>query len=320
MQTQQGQDREGGSRRGPAWLWGWGLALSLLVGSAAVWQGVGQAAGSGPVPVVAAENEYGNVVSQIGGRYVAVTSIMSNPNTDPHTFEASTRDAALVAGAALVVQNGIGYDAFMNDLEAASPNPHRAVVVAAQVLGLGPRTPNPHLFYKPGTMAAVAAVVARDLERLRPRERGYFATRLRRFDASLAGWAKDIAHLRATYKGAPVAVTEPVADYMLQAAGLRILTPWAFQAAIMNSTDPTPQDVAMETNLLVHRRVRVFVYNQQAVDSTTEHLLAVARAHHVPVVGVYETMPPGHTYQSWMEDEVNAVFRALKFHRSTATL
>jgi zinc/manganese transport system substrate-binding protein len=126
--------------------------------------------------------------------------------------------------------------------------------------------------------------------------------------------------VRSAYHGAPVAVTEPVADYMLQAAGLQVKTPWDFQAAIMNGTDPSPQDVQIEENLLKNHKVRLFVYNQQAVDTTTNALLAMARQHHIPVVGVYEVMPLHYSYQRWMTAEVNAVYRALKYGKSTVTL
>ena len=275
---------------------------------------------AGKVHALGAENEYANVISQIGGRYVSVSSILQNPNTDPHTYEANTADAALVAGASLIVQNGLGYDTFMNNLEAASPNPRRLVIVAAKVLRSPSGTRNPHLWYKPATMSRVAGVVARDLSHLEPQHAAYFARNLKRFDRSLAGWATDVTRLRRAYHGTAVAVTEPVADYLLLAAGLNIRTPWAFQAAIMNGTDPSPQDVATETRLLSKRLVKVFVYNQQAVDTITQRLLRVAKRSSIPVVGVYETMPPRHTYQSWMEQETNALYQAIRHHRSEVTM
>jgi zinc/manganese transport system substrate-binding protein len=274
----------------------------------------------GRIPAVGAENEYANVIAQVGGRYVAVTSILSNPNLDPHVYEANTVNAARIAGARLIVQNGLGYDTFMNTLENAAPVRGRIVLTVSRVLGYPPDTPNPHLWYRPGTMARVAEAVARALERLAPDHRQYFVRRLGRFEASLGAWSRALERLRRHYAGMPVAVTEPVADYLLQAAGLTIKTPWAFQAAVMNGTDPSPEDVAIETSLLVHRRVRVLVYNRQAVDPITENLLGVARAHHVPVIGVYETLPRGYSYQQWMVAETNALYRALSQGRSEVTL
>lgn len=300
-------------------------ALALLLGAPGVYALAASHRAAhrpvgGPVLAVGAENEYANVISQIGGPYVRVHAIMSNPNTDPHTFEASTVDARLVASATLVVQNGVGYDSFMNRLESASPNPHRIVITAAKVMGVPATAPNPHLFYEPGEMERVAARIAAALGRLEPAHKAYFAARVRAFGRSLLPWTHAIALMKRAFRGAPVAVTEPVADFMLQSAGLRIRTPWAFQAAIMNSTDPSPQDVGIEETLLLHHEVRVFVYNQQAVDSTTTMLLDLARRQHVPVVGVYETMPPGHNYQSWMLDETMAVYRALRSHQSSLTM
>jgi zinc/manganese transport system substrate-binding protein len=291
------------------------LGLSALLGAASP-----TLAAARVVSVVAAENEYASVAQAIGGRYVRVTGIMSNPNTDPHTFEANTAVAEEVAGASLVIQNGVGYDNFMNTIEAAAPERGRIVLNVGLATGYGLRTKNPHLWYDPRTMPIVARDIAADLGRLLPSDRAYFAGRVKVFDQALVPWQKAIARLRAAYRGSAVAVTEPVADDMLEAAGLSIRTPWAFQAAVMNGTDISPEDVAIEEGLLTHRTVKVFVYNQQAVDATTQSLLAVAKAHHIPVVGVYETMPPDYSYPTWMTAETNAVYKALKDHVSTERL
>jgi zinc/manganese transport system substrate-binding protein len=270
---------------------------------------------------VGAENEYANVISQVGGRYVQVRAVMSNPNTDPHEFEASASVVAEVRDARLVVQNGMGYDSFMDKIEAASPSRRRLVVIAQDVLHLSAHAFNPHLWYAPRTMPAVARAVASDLGRLEPSHAGYFRTNLERFDHSLTPWLKAIAHFRASYGGTPVAVTEPVADYMLQAAGADIKTPRALQSAIMNGTDPSPQDISMEEALIAKRRVKAFLYNRQVTDSFTATLLSLAEKAHVPVVAVYETMPvPGYNYQSWMLAEVRALTKAVATGKSTLAL
>ncbi len=266
--------------------------------------------------VVGAENEYASVLSQLGGRYVRAVGIMSNPNTDPHTFEASTVDASQVAGAAIIVQNGLGYDGFMQSLEAASPNPRRIVLTVADIVGAKSTTANPHLWYRPGTMRAVAGRIAQALIRLDPAHKTYFLQRLTAFDRSLKPWQQALRQLKAAANGTRVAVVEPVADYLLQAAGLDIATPWTFQAAIMNGEDPSPQDVATVEGLLRQRRVAVLVYNFQAVEPTTEALLSLAKQHGVPVVGVYETMPRGFDYQSWMLAETRALRQAIVQHKS----
>src|SRR5580693_6386236 len=127
------------------------------------------------INAVGAENEYANVLSQIGGKYVRVSSILNNPNTDPHTFEASASVAEEVARAQLIVQNGVGYDSFMNNIENASPNSARKIITAQNVLDRPTDTPNPHLWYKPTTMPAVAKVMAKDLDKLDPSHSAYFA-------------------------------------------------------------------------------------------------------------------------------------------------
>jgi len=275
----------------------------------------------GQVVAVGAENEYANVIGQIGGKYVRVTAIESNPNTDPHTFEASPSVAQAVSAAQLVVQNGIGYDTYMNKIEAAAPSSTRKVIVAQNLLGLPDSTPNPHLWYSPRTMPAVAKAVAQDLSAMQPAHAGYFAANLRKFDASLQPWYQAIAKFKAAYPGTPVAVTEPVGDYMLQAIGAKILTPFTFQADIMNGVDPSPQDVSLEDSLFSSHKVKVFVYNQQVTDSLTASFLSQARKDGIPVVGVYETMPvPGYDYQSWMLAEVQAMTKAVTSKISTQKL
>jgi zinc/manganese transport system substrate-binding protein len=279
------------------------------------------AATDGRIIAVGAENQYTSVISQIGGRYVDATSVMSNPNTDPHTFEASAQVAATISDAALIVQNGLGYDSFMTKIESASPGSGRTVITAQKVLGLPASTPNPHLWYSPGTMPAVAKSIAAALSAKEPSHRAYFASNLATFDASLGKWTAAIAAFKATHPSVPVATTEPVADYLLEAAGTRNLTPWALQAAIMNDTDPAPQDVAIQNGLFTNGRVKVFLYNQQVTDSITATYLKLARANHVPVVGVYETMPTdGYTYQSWMEAELAALDKAVTAGVSTQRL
>ncbi len=270
---------------------------------------------------IGAENQYANVIGQIGGRYVTVTSIMSNPNTDPHTFEASPKVAQAVSAAQLVIQNGVGYDTFMNKIEAASPNPDRKVLVVQNLLGLPDSTRNPHLWYKPTTMPVVATAIARDLSALQPQHATYFDAKVVTFDNSLKPWYSAIDQLESAYPNAPVATTEPVGDYLLEAAGMNNRTPWDLQADIMNGVDPSPQDVTLEQALFSQHKVKVFVYNQQVVDSLTQSFLTSAKRNGIPVVGVYETMPtPGYSYQSWMLAETRALYKALAHKVSTQRL
>jgi zinc/manganese transport system substrate-binding protein len=276
---------------------------------------------SGVIVAIGAENEYANVLSQIGGKYVSVSAILKNPNTDPHTFEASASVAEEVSKAQLIVQNGVGYDSFMNNIEAASPNSARKIITVQDVLGLPTDTPNPHLWYKPTTMPAVAKVMVKDLDKLAPSHAAYFEANLTTFDASLKPWLTAIATFKLKYPNTPVAVTEPVADYLLQAMGAKILTPFVFQADIMNGVDPAPEDITLEDNLLSKHTVKLFCYNQQVVDALTSSVRDTAISSHVPVVGVYETMPtPGYDYQTWMMAEVKAIEAAVASGTSTKKL
>ena len=277
--------------------------------------------GSGAIIAVGAENQYADVIQQVGGKYVQASAVMSNPNADPHTFEASASVGRLVNAARLVVQNGLGYDTFMDTIENAVPDSSRKVIVVQQLLGLPDSTPNPHLWYKPGTMAAVAQAIAVGLAALQPAHAGYFKANAAAFTRSLAAWTGALAAFKAKYPGTPVATTEPVADYLLQAAGAGNLTPWAFQADIMNGTDPSAQDVAAQRALFTEHKVKVFLYNQQVTDSLTESFISLARASGIPVVGVYETMPePGYHYQSWMLAEVRALQKAVADRESSEHL
>ena len=299
-------------------------ALGLAIATIALWGAsshTAHAATPGVITAIGVENEYADVISQIGGRYVQVTAIESDPNTDPHTFEASPRIAGQIAHSDLIVENGLGYDDWADKMIAAAPKADRQVINVQHLRGLPDSTPNPHLWYDPATMPAVAKALVTDLSRLQPAHAGYFQAQAARFDKALKPWFAAIASFKAAHPGTPVAVTEPVGDYMLQAAGTNIMTPFSLQAAIMNGTDPSPQDVTTQNALFTGHKVRVFVYNQQVTDPLTASFLSLAKRNNVPVVGVYETMPtPGYTYQSWMLAEVVALEKAVSDKTSTETL
>ena len=301
--------------------------LALAAAFAAGCGGGGQSATAGggssnsTIDAVGAEHQYANVIEQIGGKYVKVTAIESNPNTDPHTFEASPSVAEAVSSASLLVENGVGYDTYMEKIEGASPNARRKVINVQKLLGLPESTPNPHLWYKPTTMGAVAKAIASDLSALQPAHAAYFQTNDAAFEASSKPWLRALAQFKARYSGTTVATTEPVADYMLEAAGTRNLTPFPLQADIMNGTDPAPQLVTLQNSLFSGHKVKVFVHNQQVTDSLTESFVHAAKGAGIPVVGVYETMPtPGYDYQSWMLAEVKAIEKAVAQDISTEKL
>ena len=297
---------------------------SALLLSATLSAGLGlarPALAAGPVHAVGIENEYADVIAQIGGPYVSTSSVMSDPNTDPHTFEVSPRIGGEMAQAQLVVENGLGYDDWADKMLKAAPNKTRIVINVQKLRGLPESTPNPHLWYDPATMPAVAKAVATALGKLDPVHAATFDANEKTFEASLQPWFKALAAFKAAHPNTPVAVTEPVGDYMLQAAGARIVTPFALEAAIMNDTDPAPQDVAAQNALFNKKEVKVLVYNQQVTDPLTNSFLELARKNGIPVVGVYETMPePGYHYQSWMMAELKALKSAVDDGTSTESL
>ena len=214
-----------------------GLLIALSLTSL----GCSSAFGAGIIKAVGVENEYADVISQIGGEYVQVTAIETDPNTDPHTFEVSPTVAAQIAAAEIVVKNGVGYNSWADKLIAATPNTKRKLIDVQHLLGLPDSTANPHLWYDPKTMPAVAKAVADDLSALIPAQAPYFRANVEKFNESLKPWHAAIASFKTSYGGTRVAVTEPVSNYMLEAIGCDIATPFSLQAAIMNGTDPSPR-------------------------------------------------------------------------------
>lgn len=262
-----------------------------------------------PVAVVAAENFYGDVARQIGGPDVAVTSILNNPEQDPHLFEASPSVARAIAAARIVIYNGIDYDPWAAKLLGASHSAERSVIVVAQLIGRKSGD-NPHIWYDPATMPALAKTFAGELGRIDPAHCAEYQQRLVQFQQSLQPIAAKIAALRKRLAGTAATATEPVFGYMFAALGIQVRNA-RFQLAVMNDTEPSAADVAAFENDLQTHRVRLLVYNSQASDKMAERMVAIAKASHIPVVAASETEPPGTTYQAWLMSELDAVDRAL---------
>lgn len=288
------------------------VALLVLAGLGLAVSGSSSSPSRGRVDVVAAENFYGDMVRQIGGTHIAVTSILSDPDADPHLFEPGTRNGLAVARADLVVQNGVGYDSFMQRLEDAAPSSHRVVVTLADVLGVDGPDANPHLWYDVPQLPRIARAIAAGLQRADPGHAADYRGGLRRFIASLAPIRRAVVALHADDRGRAVAYTEPVPGYLLMAAGIPSRTPEAFARAIEDGTDPTPQAVAAMTALFTNHRVSVLLYNSQTVSPVTTRIQDAARHAGVPVVGVTETLPHGMTFQQWQLSQIKAIERALR--------
>ena len=269
---------------------------------------------SGAVSIVAAENFYGDVAQQLAGSDATVTSILSNPDQDPHLFEASPSVARLLSASDVVVCNGADYDPWMTKLLAATRAPERRIIVVADLLHRKAGD-NPHLWYDPPTMPAYAKALAAALSERDPGHKADFERRLSAFLASLQPLEARIASLRQEFGGTPVTATEPVFGYMAAALGLAMRNE-RFQIAVMNETEPRMSDVAAFENDLRQHVVRVLFYNSQASGAAARRMVRIARDSNIPVVGVTETEPAGKSYQDWMTDQLDAVARALAAPRS----
>jgi zinc/manganese transport system substrate-binding protein len=267
------------------------------------------AARAEPLPVVAAENFYGNVIAQIGGAHVAVTSILSSPDQDPHLFEASASTARALAAARLVVYSGIGYDDWMTKLTAASKGQARQVVVVARMAGHKDGD-NPHIWYDVALVSGFAKNIAARLETLDPANAAAYRAGAAAFEKSLAPLRARIAAMKGKYAGMPVTATEPVFGYMATALGL-VMRNEALQLAVMNETEPSAKQIAaFEKDLRTHA-VKALIFNSQTGEAISRRFQKVATESHVPLVGVSETLPPGKSYQEWMLSQLEALDRAL---------
>jgi zinc/manganese transport system substrate-binding protein len=261
------------------------------------------------IPIVAAENFYGDIARQIGGADVTVRSILSNPNQDPHLFEVSPSVGRNVSAARIVIESGADYDPWMAKLLQAARGAGRQTIDVATLIGKHPGD-NPHIWYDPATMLVLAKTLAAELAADDPAHKLAYEQRLERFRASIQPIEARIAALRGRFAGMPATATEPVFGYMFAALGMRVRN-MAFQMAVMNNTEPGASDVAAFENDLRTHKVRLLVYNSQATDPVATRMQQIARQSHVPIIGATETEPPGKTYQAWMTSELEALDRAL---------
>jgi len=298
----------------PVWILVAGL-LAVALGLASCSATAAQPTVSGSstpasIPVVAAENFYGDIVQQLGAGHVSVRSILSDPNVDPHEYESNLQDSIAVSGAALVIENGADYDTWMEKLLAASPSSSRIVLVAAD---LAPRRlpDNPHIWYGVDDIQAVAQAITSALKKIDPADGQAYGAALTAFQQSLVPLQQKIGGLKARYAGAPVGLTETIFLYQSEPIGLKVLTPFEFEKAITEGNDPPASSVVAANDQITGRAVKVLLYNLQTVTPITTNLQTEAKQLNIPIVGVSETMPPGKTYQGWMLDQLNALEQEL---------
>ena len=270
---------------------------------------VAQPAAAAGLNIVAAENFYGDVATQIADPDAKVTSVLSNPDQDPHLFEASPSVARSLSQAKIVIYNGADYDPWMAKLLKAVKATNRRVIVVADLVHRKAGD-NPHLWYDPTNIAAATRALAAALVAADPAGKTGYEQRLQAFTDSLKPLQAKVAAMRAKYAGIQVTATEPVFGYMATALGLQMRNE-RFQIAVMNSTEPRASDVAAFEGDLRKHLVRAFIYNSQASDPAAKRLLDIATKSGVPVIGVTETEPAGQTYQTWMMAQLDALDAAL---------
>jgi zinc/manganese transport system substrate-binding protein len=289
-------------------------ALVLGIVLSAVLAGCGAPAGgsgSSTLQVIAGENFWGSIASQLGGTHVTVTSIVTNPNSDPHEYESSATDARAFATADYVILNGAGYDDWGQKLLSANPGSSRKVFTVADLLNKKAGD-NPHFWYDPGWVDRVADRIAADYQALDPADSAYFSQQREAFRTALQPYHDEVAQIRSSFAGVAVGSTESIVVYMAQALGLNLISPPEFMQAISEGSDPPAQTVAEFQNQVSHHLIKVLVYNSQTSTPITENLKQLAAKNGIPVVGISETVEPmTASFQDWQPRQLKALQAAL---------
>jgi zinc/manganese transport system substrate-binding protein len=266
---------------------------------------------SGTLQVIAGENFWGSIAAQLGGSHVAVTSIVTNPNTDPHEYESSSADARAFATAGYVILNGAGYDDWGQKLLSANPSQSRTVLTVADLLNKKAGD-NPHFWYNPDWVERVADRITADYTALDAADAAYFSQQREAFRAALKPYHDAIAHIRSTYSGVPVGSTESIFVYEAQALSLNLISPPGFMQAISEGNGPPAQTVAEFQDQLTHHQVKVLVYNTQTATPITDNLKQLAPQNNIPVIGISETIEPTTaSFQDWQTKQLDALLAAL---------
>jgi len=270
-------------------------------------------ASSAHIHVVAAENFWGSIASQLGGSRVQVTSIITNPATDPHDYEPNAIDARTIAGAQLVIVNGIGYDPWAPRLVAANPVGGRVVLAVGDVVGVKPGG-NPHRWYSPANVHAVVGAIVADYAKLDPRDAAYFRARGRWFETkALARYDRLISTIRRRFRGTPVGASESIFAPLAQALGLSLVTPPSFLKAISEGTEPTARDKTTIDRQIAKRQIAVWVLNSQNSTPDVARFTDEARKRNIPVTTITETLSPASaTFEQWQVRQLEALLHALE--------
>jgi len=286
------------------------IALFLFCGLTVFLSAEGASEKPSGIQVVAAENTYGDLVQQIGGLHVQVLSIISDPNVDPHEYESNVDDARQIADADLVIENGGGYDDWMDKLMATTGSSKRTVIKA---FDLAPNRlkENEHVWYNPDNVIVISQKILDTLKQKDPADSAEFEANFASLKSDIQKLDTRLADLKAKFANTPIALTETIFLYQSELIGLNVLTPWTFDKAIAEGNDPSPADAILAEQQLTSRQAKVLVYNLQTVTPITTKLQQDAHVLNIPVVPVTETMPPGEHYQSWMSKQLDLLEAAL---------
>lgn len=291
------------------------VAAVALVLAAAACGATGPSNGgltSGKVQVVAVENFWGSITSQIAGDRVQVTSLITNPNTDPHDFDPTPNDARLMAQARLVIVNGVGYDSKSAGLLASNPVSGRVVLDVGKLLGKQDGD-NPHFWYNPDYVDQVAAAITDDLKTVDPKDAANFDGNRARFESvGLKAYHEEIAAIKQKYAGTPVGASESIFAYMAPALGLDLITPYSYMKAISETTPLSPADKVTVDQQVSDKQIKVFVYNSQNKTPDVDEVVRRAKSVGIPVTTITETLSPtGATFQDWQTNQLKALYQAL---------
>ncbi|HEX4773941.1 MAG TPA: zinc ABC transporter substrate-binding protein [Candidatus Saccharimonadales bacterium] len=281
-------------------------AVGLLLGKPST------SSSNGQLQIVAGENFWGSLVSQLGGSHVHVTSIVSDPNADPHEYESNTTTARQFATANYVILNGAGYDSWGDKLLSAGSEPNRKVLKVATLLSKK-EGDNPHFWYNPVYVNQVVKQMESDLATIDPGNKTYYEHQLTNLETSLAGYQGQISSIKQQFAGTRVAATEDIFAYLAQASGLNLISPPTFIQAVAEGNDPPANSVVTFQQQLESRQPKVLVYNTQTVTPLTESIKKLAASNNIPIVGISETIqPPNARFQDWMSQELTNLETALK--------
>ena len=260
-----------------------------------------------PIRVVASLNFYAEPAQAVAGKYGRVKALINSDSVDPHDFQPTIRQSQLVDQANVLVANGLGYDHWLDKMAASGDHAPRIIHVGTQIAGRHSGD-NEHVWYQPGVMEKLTRKYAQEFSEIDPQYRDYYHRRAQAYLQKLGRLQETMNKAKQGAQGQLVDVSEPVADYMLQALGYRI-NDLHYAKAIDDGNDPSPKDVARLQDDIVHHRIAFFVNNKQASGSGVKNVIKLARQHHVPVLNVTESKPNDKTYVEWMQSQLDALIK-----------